>query len=255
MADSEKPTINVRNDEVDLLDTIRRLAPRFNVPRGRAEIYGVWTICYHRFCAKQDIPSAWMDSVSTFMDFLGEQTQLSDAERNQALDAVMFYLTDIRHAEDQGEIDEVESFPRPTSARSLFAHLLLRCEIDVQQALKLRADDVDVDRGMVRVPASGDDTRTIRLMPSLRSGIRGHLQRIAMHTDAENPLLFGPDAPTVPASALPSESADHPGDDVQHATEAATRVMKTLTETASTEDSGDADADPARDADDGQSTM
>jgi hypothetical protein len=235
MAESEKPTINVRNDEVELLDTIRRLAPRFNVPRQRAEIYGVWTICYHRFCSNQDLPPVWMDSVSAFMDFLGKQTRLSGAERNQALDAVMFYLTDIRHAEDEDEIEEVESFPRPKSARSLFAHLLLRCDIDVQQALKLRVNDVDMERGIIRVPstrASDDDTRTIRLLPSLRSGMRGHLQRIAIYADADNPLLFGPDAPDLPESARSDEEGDQPEDDVEHATEAATRVMKTLMSTA-----------------------
>lgn len=231
MADSEKPTINVRNEEVELLDTIRRLAPRFNVPRERAEIYGVWTICYRRFCENQDRPVVWMDSVSAFMDFLGTQARLSDAERNQALDAVMFYLTDIRHAEDQGEIEDVESFPRPTSARSLFAHLLLRCEIDVRQALQLRVDDVDMESATLRVQ-DDNDTRVVQLLPSLRAGMRAHMKRIAAHAEADNSLLFGPDAPTVSVSTLPQEEAERPDDDVEHATEAATRVMKTLMNTA-----------------------
>lgn len=229
MADSEKPTINVRNEEVDLLDTIRRLAPQFNVPRQRAEIYGVWTICYHRFCSNQDIPVVWMDSVSAFMDFLGEQAQLSKAERNQALDAVMFYLTDIRHAEDQDEIEEVESFPRPTSARSLFAHLLLRCPIKMKQALKLRANDVDMDRGVIRI-RKGEDTRTVQLLPSLRTGMRMHLDRIQAESDDENPLLFGLDVPTT--AMKPLDEAETAPDDLEHATEAATRVMKTLMQTA-----------------------
>ncbi len=231
MADSEKPTINVRNDEVDLLDTIRRLAPQFNVPRQRAEIYGVWTICYHRFCSNQDLPVVWMDSVSAFMDFLGSQAQLSEAERNQALDAVMFYLTDIRHAEDQDEIDEVESFPRPTSARSLFAHLLLRCPIEMKQALKLQADDVDMESGTICIQ-TGDGSRTIQLMPSLRAGMRMHLKRIRSETEEDNPLLFGLDAPTMSMETIdePSPSSD----DVEDATEAATRVMKTLMNTAGT---------------------
>lgn len=247
MADPEKPTINVRNEEVDLLDTIRRLAPQFNVPRQRAEIYGVWTICYHRFCSNQDLPVVWMDSVSAFMDFLGSQAQLSEAERNQALDAVMFYLTDIRHAEDQDEIDEVESFPRPTSARSLFAHLLLRCSIEMKQALKLRADDVDMDSGTIRI-RTGNRVRTIQLLPSLRSGMRMHLDRIRAETEEDNPLLFGLDAPTTSMETLdePSPSPD----DVEHATEAATRVMKTLMNTATPgERSEDAEHDSAEDND------
>ena len=231
MADSEKPTINVRNQEVDLLDTIRRLAPQFNVPRQQAEIYGVWTICYHRFCSNQDLPVVWMDSVSAFMDFLGSQAQLSDAERNQALDAVMFYLTDIRHAEDQDEIDAVESFPRPTSARSLFAHLLLRCPIEMKQALRIRANDVDMESGTIRIQA-GDRVRTVQLLPSLRTGMRMHLKRIRAETEENNPLLFGLDAPTTSMEVLdePSPSSN----DVEDATEAATRVMKTLLNTAGT---------------------
>lgn len=251
MADSEKPTINVRNDEVELLDTIRRLAPKFNVSRKRAEIYGVWTICYHRFCDNQDRPAVWMDSVSAFMDFLSNQACLSEVERNQALDAVMFYLTDIRHAEDQGEIEEVESFPRPTSARSLFAHLLLRCDIDVQQTLKLRVNDVDIESATIHI--RGDETtHTIKLLPSLRSGMRAHMKRIVAHANNENPLLFGPDAPTVPVSQLPDERAERPKDNVEDATEAATRVMKTLMNTAGvahTKENTEADTEDASDED------
>jgi hypothetical protein len=143
----------------------------------------------------------------------------------------MFYLTDIRHAEDQDEIDEVESFPRPTSARSLFAHLLLRCPIEMKQALKLRADDIDMESGTICIQ-TGDGSRTIQLMPSLRAGMRMHLKRIQSETEEDNPLLFGLDAPTMSMETIdePSPSSD----DVEGATEAATRVMKTLMNTAGT---------------------
>lgn len=257
MTDSNKATINVRNEEVELLDTIRRLAPTFNVPSERAEVYGVWTICYHRFCDNQDLPVVWMDSVSSFMDFLSMQSNLSEVERNQALDAVMFYLTDIRHAEDQDEIDEVESFPRPTSARSLFAHLLLRCDIEVKQALKLRIDDVDMESATIRVREHREGesgTRIIQLLPSLRSGMRAHMKRIAAHSDEENPLLFGLDAPTVSVATLSDKDARRPNDNVEDATEAATRVMKTLMNTGGAVHTKAADAheDPSSNAPDAE---
>lgn len=226
MADSEKPTINVRSDELALLDKIRRLAPRFDVPEQRAEIYGVWTICYHRFCEKQDIPPVWMESVSEFMDFLKTQTHLSKPERNQALDAVMFYLTDIRRAEDQDEADSVESFPHPSTSRSLFAHLLLRCNIDVEQALALRAEDVDLDRATLRI-SNSDSSRVVQLLPSLRAGMRDHVKRVRRRTDAPNPRLFGPEAPESASIPVPL-TKDVGDDDVEHATQVVTQVMKTL---------------------------
>lgn len=236
MPDSNTPTIHVGNDEVKILSAIRRFAPTFNVSDKQAEIYGVWTICYHRFCQKQDIPLLWMQSVSDFMDFLDANQNLTPAERNQALDAVMFYLNDVRRASDEAELDEVESFARPSTPRSLFGHLLLRCNIEVDDALTLRVSDVDLDNANLRVTTE-DATRIIDLLPSLRAGMRAQIERAKHRAKAEDPLLFDADSSSDPATI-----DFDPDEAVHQATQAATRVMKTFDDAPDDDESEDNNA-------------
>jgi len=229
MAASEKPTVAVAREEIDILMAIRHVAPSFNVDSRRAEMYGIWTICYRRYCNSLDIPWQWMSSVSQFMDFLDNRTDISETERNRALDGIMFYLSDVRQAAEKGSDSRKQKrYDRPKSTRSLFAQLLLRCDVQMTQAFRIRADDVDVSSSTLVVDdREGEEPthRNVSLPPSLRSGMKAHLRRLRDRTDDTNPLLFGH------RGALGDTAPDHedaPDDPVTHSTRLATQVMKTI---------------------------
>jgi hypothetical protein len=231
MSQSDKPTIAVENDEIDIITAIRKLAPKFNISPRRAETYGIWTVCYRRYCQSRDIPWLWMDSVQEFMSFLDERADVSATERDRALDGIMFYLSDVRRVQEDDAAAERRN-RRPKSTRSLFAQLLLRCDIQLTQAVRLRFEDVDVRSSEVKVrPAdeedeadeSAEETRTITLPPSVRSGLKDHLRRLRERTDETNPLLFG-------HRGVADDSRRRDADDVERTTKLATQVMKAFDE-------------------------
>ena len=225
-----KSTIAVDHDEIQIITAIRQAAPQFNVNRKRAEMYGIWMICYRRYCESQGIPWLMMDSVSKFMASLEERDNVSAAERDRALDGIMFYLTDVRRSEEAEEASARRGAP-PESTRSLFAQLLLRCDIPLTQAIRLRSNDVDVGRSeLVLRPAGKDDgnRHAVTLPPSVRTGLKNHLRRLQDRTDATNPRLFGHRGLANRGADRGSERSENAGEDVARTTKIATRVMQTF---------------------------
>lgn len=193
MSASEKPTIQLDQTEFSVLSSIRALAPEFNVPPKRAEAYGVWVVCYRRYCKVHDLPWLWMSSVSNFMDFLDTRSEVSESERNRALDGIMFYLADVRHAED--EENEKKNMKRsriPSSTRSLFGQLLLRCNIQLTQAMRLRTTDIKLGESSITVQnTETDESQVIEVPASIRSGLEKHLERLKERSENDDPFLFG----------------------------------------------------------------
>ncbi|PEN13630.1 hypothetical protein CRI94_10010 [Longibacter salinarum] len=192
MTSPEKPTIALDHTEFEVLSSIRSLAPQFNVPPKRAEAYGVWVVCYRRYCKVHDRPWLWMSSVSDFMDFLDTRSEVSESERNRALDGIMFYLADVRRAEDeQNEKKKMKRSRVPASTRSLFGQLLLRCDIQLTQAMQLRATDVKLGESTIVVQnRETNETQVIEVPASTRSGLKKHLDRLRERTDLDDPYLF-----------------------------------------------------------------
>ena len=251
---SDKGTVALDDGEFEVLDAIRRAAPRHHISPKLAQAYGAWTLCYRRYCRTQNIPWRWMSSVSDFMDVLDAHPNVSGAERNRALDGIMFYITDVHDPQtdapdtDAPEDDDgddaadraASSVPRST--QSLFARMLLRCDVELNEALRLRRADVDLDAAALHVPdVDRRDTRTVSLPAPLREGLRIHVERVERRASTENPLLFGPHAP---------EGRDPAGDadteaDLDRSTELATQVMKTFGDAPDGRDATDGAGGPA----------
>jgi hypothetical protein len=216
----EKETVSLDEEELDILDAVRAAAPKHHVDQKLAQTYGVWTVCFRRYCQEKGIPWLWMSSVSDFMDFLDAHPNVSTPERERALDGVMFYITDVHKARQQEEADEEEDRSSvPRSTQSLFAKMLLRCDVRLTQALRLRHEDVHLDEATVSVPGDTEgDTRTVSLPDTLREGFKHHLERVEDRTSDTNPLLFG--------HRGESDEASDSQEDIERSTELATRVMK-----------------------------
>jgi len=225
MTASEKPTIALDPLDLDVLSSIRALAPEFDVPAKRAEAYGVWVVCYRRYCSVHDIPWLWMSSVSKFMDFLDTRDEVSEPERNRALDGIMFYLADVRRAED--EENEKKNLCRsrvPSSTRSLFGQLLLRCNIQLTQALQLRVEDVKLgDSSVVIQDEESEEAHVVEVPASLRTGLKKHLERLRDRTEDVNPYLFGHRAPE-------DKARERDEADPERSTRLATLIMEAFDE-------------------------
>ena len=230
MSPSGKNTVPLDEDEFRVLDTIRLAAPRHGLSPKLAQAYGAWTLCFRRYCQDQDRPWLWMSSVSDFMDVLDAHPTVSEAERNRALDGIMFYITDVHGArtasssDDADESGDGESVPRST--QSLFARMLLCCDVQLDEALHLRRDDVRLDDDALYVSGSEDRaSRTVSLPSLLQDGLRHYVERVEDGTTTVNPRLFGPYEP-----AGRTDPAADPGteEELDRSTELATRVMQTF---------------------------
>lgn len=224
MSFADKNTVALDEDELEIFNAIRTLAPKHRIAPKLAQTYGVWTVCFRRYCEAQSIPWLWMSSVSDFMDFLDDHSNVSPQERNRALDGIMFYITDVHKARQKDSEDEKRSSSVPQSTKSLFAEMLLRCDVSLTGALRIRREDVRLDNATVTVP--GDEDRTTQVVPlssTLHEGLEYHVERVEDRTTATNPLLFGPR--TADERTDESDSTD---EDFDRSTELATRVMKTF---------------------------
>ena len=220
MSTPQKSTVAIQTDEFAILDAIRRYAPEFGLSSTVAESYAIWTICFRRYCLQNGIPWLWMDSVSRFMDYLDQHDDVSKSERNRALDGIMFYLNDVRHAKDKEEGEATrQPSSGPKSTRSLFAQLLLRCDISITDALRLRVSNVQLAESRLRIPQSlrADPKETVELPPSLRRSMKRRVDRVQATAHDTDPLLFDP-------NASPREEEVDP----EHSTQLATRVMNRL---------------------------
>jgi hypothetical protein len=216
---SDKDTISLDQEELGILDAIRKVAPRHHVDQKLAQTYGVWTVCFRRYCEEKGVPWLWMSSVSDFMDFLDAHPNVSAHERDRALDGIMFYITDVHKKRQDEETEDADDASVPRSTQSLFAKMLLRCDVQLTEALHLRFEDVDPDEAAVTLSREGDhDTRTVTLPSTLNEGLKHHLERVEARTDSTNPLLFG----------HRGSADDESTEEIEKSTELATRVMKTF---------------------------
>lgn len=220
----DKETVALDQDELDILDAIRRTAPRHHITPKLAQTYGVWTICFRRYCQEKSIPWLWMSSVSDFMDFLDAHPNVSSPERNRALDGIMFYITDVHKRRQDDEASDDASASVPQSTQSLFAKMLLRCDIRLTEALHLRREDIRLDEASVSLSPPGDDaSRTVSVPSPLHEGLKQHVQRIEDRTTTTNPLLFARHR------SNKKDTADTSSDEeLDRSTELATRVMRTF---------------------------
>jgi hypothetical protein len=230
MSLSGKDTVPLDEDEFGVLDAVRRAAPQHDLSPKLAQAYGAWTLCFRRYCQEQGIPWLWMSSVSDFMDFLDAHPTVSGAERDRALDGIMFYITDVHGAQADAAADDADASGGdpsvPRSTQSLFAQMLLRCDVQLNEALHLRRDDVRLDDAALHVSGSENRaSRTLSLPSLLHEGLKRHVERVEDRTTTVNPRLFGPYEP-----ATRSDPAPDPGteEELDRSTELATQVMQTF---------------------------
>lgn len=222
MSIPEKETVALDQEELGILDAIRRVAPKHHIKPKLAQTYGVWTVCFRRYCQDQGIPWLWMSSVSDFMDFLDAHPNVSPSERNRALDGIMFYITDVHKTRQEEGDSEDEESSVPRSTQSLFAKMLLRCDVQLTEALQIRREDVHLEKATLSLPGDEErDSRTVSLPNPLRDGLEDHVARVEDRTTSTNPLLFAR------RGTEHSEAADD-DDGIEQSTALATRVMKTF---------------------------
>jgi hypothetical protein len=199
----------------------------------RAETYGVWILCFARYCAAHGIDPPAAAQVPNFMAYLAGRPDLTVQERDRALDAVLFAVTEVPDAfvsgappertlpaaASPGEASSPSGFRKgrtSTSGGQALTHLLLHTEIQLYDAVRLRISDVDRDAGVIRV-GSDLHRREIPLPDRVRTDV-GAAARRALRRGSV--YLF----PEAHAKYVGDDEADPAGEDEPSAPDASDSV-------------------------------
>lgn len=153
----------------------------------RAETYGVWILCFARYCAGHDIEPPAAAQVPNFMAYLAGRPDLSVEERDRALDAVLFAITEVSDAFASGAPPERTLPARtPTGGNAspsgfqqsrgatpggqALTHLLLDTDIQLYDAVRLKISDVDREAGVLHT-GTGSDRQAVSLTDRLRADV------------------------------------------------------------------------------------
>lgn len=192
-----------------------------------AEAFGVWTLCFVRYCDGRNV-SANAARVPGFLAYLRDRPDVTDEDKDRALDAVMFALFDVFDGKvEMGAVPEpaqkadvadteAPEAPEASSSGRLLAQLLFHTDLTLSEAVRLKARHVESDRSLLRF-GSGDDVRIVPLPEHLR----GDAVRRARTVERET----GSGAPLFPAAY---EKYVSPSSQPEWGTQTATRVMQTL---------------------------
>jgi len=187
----------------------------------QAEAFGIWTLCYVQYCQRGEVP-ADAPHLPGFLELLRGHPDVTDEDKDRALDAVMFSLFDVFHGRidldvaadivagrstqdagatsngDPGSISDLERHAESLARRSdpsdaaeggrLLTQLLFHTDLTLSEAVRLTTHDVDAARALLRVGPSGE-TRIIPLPDHLREDISRKARTLQASKDGATPLF------------------------------------------------------------------
>ena len=161
---------------------------------GRAETYGVWILCFARYCKAHNVDPPAAAQVPNFMAYLGGRSDLTPDEREHALDAVLFALTEVPDAFVSGAPPERTLPAQGASSSSGYAanaaktpgghaltHLLLETDVGLYDAVRLRIHDVDREERCLHINGDDGASRRVPLSDGLLSDLGAAARRALAH--------------------------------------------------------------------------
>ncbi len=200
-----------------LLDEVRRAITAKHYSRKTNEAYSRWIHRFILFHDKKHPKDLGGPEVSQFLSYLATDRQVAASTQNQAMSGVLFlykevlktdlpFLDDIVRAKQPVRVPTVlavrevelvmEGLKGPTW---LVASLLYGAGLRLMEALRLRVQDLDFDRGeiLVKRGKGGKDRRTM-LPKRLRDPLKTHLRRV--HCQHQADLKIGAGFVAVPGA-------------------------------------------------------
>lgn len=195
-----------------LLDRLTQEARRRRLSLRTEQAYRQWARRFILFHGKRHPRDLDGEAVAAFLSHLAVDLGVAAATQNQALVALLFLYRDVLGIE-LGRLPEATRARRPkrlpivlsreevrrvlacmTDVEGLVARLLYGSGLRLQEALRLRVQDLDFERGEVSVRAGkGNRDRKTTLPRSLIAPLKLHLEAVR----TRRPCAL-PDAPPVP---------------------------------------------------------
>ena len=197
--------------KLTLMDQVRQVLRYHHYAYRTEQTYCDWIVRYIKFHGSQTHPTQ-MDKthIESFLSHLDTQGQVSASTQKQALNAIIFLY---RHVLDQPVDDQLEPVkakrhvhPPTVMTQSevqrvlanmegthlLMAKLLYGCGLRLMECVRLRVQDLDMDRNMLYVrDGKGGKDRTTVFPQSIQAELRQHLERVRHLHDEDLANGFG----------------------------------------------------------------
>jgi integron integrase len=159
--------------------------------------YIEWIERFQNYLEKNNVNDVQDDDVRKFMAYLAVNQRVSASTQNQAFCAILFLFRYVLEKEmgdmrdnvrakrpfrlpvvfSTAEVAKIISQLDGTSA--LMAKLMYGCGLRLNECMRLRVNNIDLDRGLVFVRAAkGDKDRMIPMPMSIREDLKAHLERL-----------------------------------------------------------------------------
>jgi integrase len=213
---------------------VERQARKAGHAEAAARIFGAWSACYVRYCTLRDHPWQNEDNIPGFLEYLDAREDVNDRSRKRAVKSMVFLFeelldTDVSDApwhpsaSPDPSGDGAPSAQEPKRSQggtseaggpeqsSLLTQLLFHTSLPINEALDLRAGDVDPDAGLIYVSdALGTPKRIIEMPDALSETLRDYIAKVRAERGSE--YL---DAPLFQAHALAGRVEDEEGSEEQ----------------------------------------
>jgi len=159
--------------------------------------YVSWVESFRKFFSGKSPEQLTEDDIQQFLSFIVVEKRVSASTQNQALNALIFFFRHAMKKEPSEAIAAVRSYQKPRlpvvlsrhEIQAIFDHLsgtpllmaqfIYGCGLRLQECLRLRVKDIDLEQNLLIVRSGkGDKDRRTILPESLKAELNAHLQTV-----------------------------------------------------------------------------
>lgn len=188
--------------QLRLMDQVREVLRYHHYAYRTEQTYCDWVVRFIKFHGGQTHPKDMGKAeIDAFLSHLATHGKVSAATQNQAFNAILFLYRLVLDQPIEGQIEAVRAKRRPRfpvvmtqeevrrvlaemkGTHLLMAKLLYGGGLRLMECVRLRVQDLDIDRGLLYVRAAkGDKDRGTLLPNAVHYDLRRHLDRVkALH--------------------------------------------------------------------------
>jgi len=197
--------------KLKLMDQVRQVLRYHHYAYCTEQTYCDWIVRYIKFHGSQIHPTQMGKvHIDAFLSHLATQGQVSASTQKQALNAIIFLYRHVLNQpiEDQLEPVKARRHVRPPTVMTqsevqrvmghmegihlLMAKILYGCGLRLMECVRLRVQDLDLDRSILFVrDAKGGKDRTTVFPQSIQAELRLHLEKVKRLHDEDVAKGFG----------------------------------------------------------------
>ena len=198
MTDNPNSRIFRPDPKLKLMDQVRQVLRYHHYAYRTEQSYCDWIIRYIKFHGGNTHPGKMgKKEIDAFLSDLATHLHVSAATQSQALNAIVFLYRRVLDLPIVGQIEPVRAkrHPRPPVVMTktevqrvlgqmqgthlLMAKMLYGCGLRLMECVRLRVQDIDIERSLVYVRAAkGGKDRTTVLSKAIQHELRLHIGRV-----------------------------------------------------------------------------